>query len=59
MATSKFSKVRWVSGFVLIFVHRPLHPEDIAKAAVYMLSQPVGVSVKAMDVVPSGKVPFR
>ena len=31
-------------------------PDDIANAAVYMLNQPPGVSVKAMDVVPSGKL---
>jgi len=37
-------------------MNRPLHSEDIAKAAIYMLDQPMGVSVKAMDVVPSGQL---
>lgn len=54
MATSKFSKPRLRLFHALTSVNRPLHPEDIAKAAVYMLDQPMGVSVKAMDVVPSG-----
>jgi NADP-dependent 3-hydroxy acid dehydrogenase YdfG len=34
---------------------RPLISEDIANAAIYMLNQPLNISVKAMDVVPSGK----
>ncbi|KAL2817538.1 hypothetical protein BJX63DRAFT_385360 [Aspergillus granulosus] len=33
----------------------PLLPDTIAQAAVYMLSQPLNVSVKAMDVVPSAQ----
>ncbi|KAL3465704.1 NADP-dependent L-serine/L-allo-threonine dehydrogenase ydfG [Aspergillus heterothallicus] len=33
----------------------PLVSEDIARAAIYMLSQPLNVSVKAMDVVPSAQ----
>lgn len=33
----------------------PLVPEDIAGAATYMLEQPQGVSVKAMDIVPSAQ----
>ncbi|KAJ5288965.1 short chain type dehydrogenase [Penicillium angulare] len=32
----------------------PLIATDIAQAAIYMLQQPLNVSVKAMDVVPSG-----
>ena len=34
---------------------RPLQTEDVARAAVFMLQQPLNVSVKALDVVPSGK----
>ncbi|KAJ5584973.1 uncharacterized protein N7459_004773 [Penicillium hispanicum] len=34
--------------------YEPLVAEDIAEAAVYMLSQPPNVSIKALDVVPSG-----
>lgn len=33
----------------------PLESDDIAGAAMYMLSQPLNISVKALDVVPSGK----
>ena len=33
---------------------RPLVSQDIADAAIYMLLQPLNVSVKALDVVPSG-----
>ncbi|KAJ0414473.1 NAD(P)-binding protein [Aspergillus carlsbadensis] len=33
----------------------PLVSEDIARAAIYMLNQPLNVSVKAMDVVPSAQ----
>lgn len=36
-------------------VRRPLIADDIAQAALYMLKQPMNISVKAMDVVPSGK----
>jgi 3-hydroxy acid dehydrogenase/malonic semialdehyde reductase len=34
---------------------QPLEPDDIAEAAVYMLSQPEAVSVKALDVIPSSQ----
>lgn len=33
---------------------RPLVADDIAEAAIYMLNQPLNVSVKALDVVSSG-----
>lgn len=33
---------------------RPLIAPDIARAAVFMLEQPLNVSIKALDVVPSG-----
>lgn len=33
----------------------PLEGDDIARGAVYMLEQPLNVSVKAMDIVPTGK----
>lgn len=33
---------------------RPLVAPDIAQAAVYMLQQPLNVSIKALDIVPSG-----
>lgn len=33
----------------------PLESKDIADAAIYMLKQPLHISVKAMDVVPTGK----
>lgn len=36
------------------FSNRPLIAPDIAQAVVYMLEQPLNISVKAMDVVPSG-----
>lgn len=39
----------------LCLLNRPLESKDIAQAAVYMLSQPLNISVKALDVVPSGK----
>jgi NADP-dependent 3-hydroxy acid dehydrogenase YdfG len=58
MATSKFNKPRLGLCHALTAVNRPLHPDDVAKAAVYMLDQPMGVSVKAMDVVPSGQLSF-
>lgn len=32
----------------------PLVSEDVAQAAVYMLNQPEKVSIKALDVVPTG-----
>ncbi len=35
--------------------HSPLESDDIAGAAMYMLNQPLNISVKALDVVPSGK----
>lgn len=38
--------------------YRPLESDDIARAVIFMLSQPLNVSVKALDVVPSGKVVF-
>jgi NADP-dependent 3-hydroxy acid dehydrogenase YdfG len=41
--------------FADLVVIRPLVSEDIARAAIYMLSQRLNVSVKAMDVVPSGE----
>lgn len=34
----------------------PLESKDIADAAIYMLKQPLHISVKAMDVVPTGKM---
>ena len=34
----------------------PLESKDIAEAAIYMLKQPLHISVKAMDVVPTGKM---
>jgi 3-hydroxy acid dehydrogenase/malonic semialdehyde reductase len=34
----------------------PLEPMDIAGGAVYMLEQPLNVSIKALDVVPSGEL---
>lgn len=36
-------------------VGRPLIANDVAEAAVYMLNQPLNVSIKALDVVPSGE----
>ncbi|KFY74749.1 hypothetical protein V499_05248 [Pseudogymnoascus sp. VKM F-103] len=33
----------------------PLEGEDIARGAVFMLEQPLNVSVKALDIVPTGK----
>ena len=36
-------------------VDRPLIAGDVAEAAVYMLNQPLNVSIKALDVVPSGE----
>lgn len=33
---------------------RPLIAPDVAQVAVYMLQQPLNISVKALDVVPSG-----
>lgn len=33
----------------------PLEGEDIAHGAVFMLAQPLNVSVKALDIVPTGK----
>lgn len=38
-------------------VDRPLIAGDVAEAAVYMLNQPPNVSIKALDVVPSGECP--
>ncbi|KAL4944826.1 hypothetical protein BDV06DRAFT_219890 [Aspergillus oleicola] len=35
--------------------YTPLKAEDIANAAIYMLSQPLNISVKALDVVPSAQ----
>ncbi|PQE05670.1 Short-chain dehydrogenase reductase SDR protein [Rutstroemia sp. NJR-2017a BVV2] len=34
----------------------PLDPTDIAGGAVYMLEQPLNVSIEALDVVPSGEL---
>ncbi|PQE21601.1 hypothetical protein CJF32_00004266 [Rutstroemia sp. NJR-2017a WRK4] len=34
----------------------PLEPMDIAGGAVYMLEQPLNVSIKALDVIPSGEL---
>lgn len=36
-------------------VDRPLIAGVVAEAAVYMLNQPLNVSIKALDVVPSGE----
>lgn len=33
---------------------RPLIAPDIARTALFMLEQPLNVSIKALDVVPSG-----
>lgn len=35
--------------------HSPLESDDVAGAAMYMLNQPLNISIKALDVVPSGK----
>ncbi|SPO06891.1 probable short-chain alcohol dehydrogenase of unknown specificity [Cephalotrichum gorgonifer] len=37
----------------------PLVSKDIADSALFMLSQPLNISIKAMDVVPSGEPPSR
>ncbi|EON69894.1 hypothetical protein W97_09158 [Coniosporium apollinis CBS 100218] len=34
---------------------QPLDPEDVARAAIFMLSQPLNVSIKALDIVPSAQ----
>lgn len=36
-------------------LQRPLVSDQVAQAAVFMLSQPLNVSIKALDVVPSGE----
>lgn len=36
------------------FSNRPLIAPDIARGVVYMLQQPPNISVRALDVVPSG-----
>ena len=36
----------------------PLQAEEVARAAVYMLEQPEHISIKALDIVPSGKFGF-
>jgi len=33
----------------------PLEAEDIARGAIFMLEQPLNVSIKALDMVPTGK----
>ena len=38
---------------------RPLVAQEVADAALYMLSAPSNVSVKALDVVPSGEFAIR
>lgn len=43
------------SRFANGVVDRPLIAGDVAEAAVYMLNQPLNVSIKALDVVPSGE----
>ncbi|THW48666.1 NADP-dependent L-serine/L-allo-threonine dehydrogenase ydfG [Aureobasidium pullulans] len=35
--------------------YKPLVPEDVAESAIYMLNAPMGVSIKALDVVPSAQ----
>lgn len=40
---------------VLTFPLSPLVSEDVARAAVYMLNQPEKISIKALDVVPTGE----
>jgi len=40
----------------LLTFNSALKDQDIADAALYMLSQPLNVSIKAMDVVPTGIV---
>ncbi|KAL4868591.1 hypothetical protein BDV12DRAFT_96242 [Aspergillus spectabilis] len=35
--------------------YTPLESDDIARAAIYMLNQPLNISVKALDVVPSAQ----
>lgn len=44
-------RLRWL----ISLVYRPLESRDVAQAAIYMLRQPLNVSVKALDVVPSGR----
>lgn len=39
----------------LLIDYRPLIADDVAEAALYMLNQPPSVSIKALDVVPSGE----
>jgi NADP-dependent 3-hydroxy acid dehydrogenase YdfG len=38
-------------------VYRPLLARDIAQGVIYMLQQPLNISIKALDIVPSGKTP--
>lgn len=38
--------------------YEPLVAPDVAQAAIYMLQQPLNVSVKALDIVPSGMLRF-
>lgn len=52
-----YESVRSCDAFTLTWANifsRPLIANDIAEATVYMLSQPRNVSIKALDVVPSG-----
>ena len=39
-------------------INRPLKSDYIAGAAIYMLSQPPNISVKALNMVPFGRLPF-
>lgn len=42
-----------VQGILTSF--RALQAQDIAEAVLYMLSQPLNISIKALDVVATGK----
>lgn len=39
-------------------MNSPLVAGDVADAAVYMLNQPLNISIKALDVVASGKISY-
>lgn len=38
---------------------RPLSAENVARSAVYLLGQPLEISIKALDVVPTGECVVR
>lgn len=54
MLLSHFPLYYMWSVLIAFSTRRPLIAPDIAQAAVYMIQQPLNISVKAMDVVPSG-----